>query len=111
MKKKEKERLKEDPFINFIEKIIDFFKKYKREMMIGLVACLLVIVVFVVISILKSQTITQENILYSEALKIKNSDTLNPEDKISQLEELNKKRASPQSFIYLQLHCILKTMN
>jgi outer membrane protein assembly factor BamD (BamD/ComL family) len=68
--------------------------------MIGLVTCLLVIIVFVVISILKSQTITQENKLYSEALKIKNSDTLNPEDKISQLEELNKKKGL-SSIIYL----------
>jgi len=92
MKKKDKEHLKEDPFINFIEKIIDFFKKFKREILIGLAACLLIVIVFVVISIFKSQAISQENEIYSEALKIKKSEILNPEDKISQLKKLENKK-------------------
>lgn len=92
MKKKEKEHLKEDPFINFIEKIIDFFKKFKKEILIGLAACSLIIILFVVIYIFRSHTIAQENKIYSAALNIKNSETLNPEEKIDQLEKLNNKK-------------------
>lgn len=91
MKKKEREHLKEDPFINFIENILAKLKQYKREILLALGLFAAVAVVIVVILFIRSQSLGEENRIYSQALSIKNSTTLTVDDKISQLSQLEVK--------------------
>ena len=91
MKKKEREHLKEDPFINFIENILAKLRQNKREILLAFGLFAAVAVVIVIILFFRSQSLGEENQIYSQALQIKNSTTLTVEDKISQLSQLDVK--------------------
>lgn len=102
MKRKERAHLKEDPFINFIEKILDKIRKYKREILFAVSICVALAIIIVVIVFLRSQSTSRENQLYTQALSIKNSKELNIDQKISRLKELKTKKgisASAHLFI------------
>ena len=88
MKKKEREHLKEDPFINFIESVLSKFQQYKREILMGLGMVAVVVIVFVLILFFRSHSHQRENGLYSEALAIRNSSTLTSDQKIEALAKL-----------------------
>lgn len=92
MKKKERARLKADPFINFIEKTLDTLKKFKKEILIGLSACVAIIALVLIFMFLKSRSASQENQLYARALEIKNSPTLSLQQKISSLSEIKPRK-------------------
>ena len=92
MKRKEREHLKEDPFQIFIEKVLNLFKKYRSEIIIGLAGAAAVIIIVVLIFFLKSSSISSENKLYSEALSIKESETLTIDQKIEQLSQIEIKK-------------------
>jgi predicted negative regulator of RcsB-dependent stress response len=88
MKKKERAHLKQDPFINFIEKILAVLKKFKKEISIGIVICITFAIVFFLILFFKSQSASRENQLYARSLDIMNSKILSVEKKITGLNEL-----------------------
>lgn len=91
MKKKEREHLKEDPFQQFIQKVLAFLRQYQKLIYIGVgvvVAAGIIIAALVVIQFL---SVGSENRLYAEALKIKNDETLSVEQKIEDLSQLHNK--------------------
>ena len=92
MKKKERAHLKEDPFINFIEKIVGKIRKFKREILFAVSICAVLAIIILIIVLFKSQSISRENQLYARALTIKNSENLDIDQKISQLKQLKNKK-------------------
>lgn len=88
MKKKERHHLKEDPFQVFIQHVLELLGKYKQEIYIGVGAVLLLIVVVVVIGLFRASSVSSENKIYSQAVNIKNNDTLTTDQKIEQLGKL-----------------------
>jgi outer membrane protein assembly factor BamD (BamD/ComL family) len=102
MKKKERAHLKEDPFINFIEKVIDKIKQFKKEIYFALGIILALAIILVVILFFKSRSISSDNQLFSQAQEIKNSSTLNREQKIEELSKL-KNRSGISSAIRLYI--------
>jgi len=102
MKKKERAHLKEDPFINFIEKVIDKIKQFKKEIYFALGIILALAIILLVIIFFKSRSISADNKLFSQALEIKNSSALNREQKIDELSKL-KNRSGISSAIQLYI--------
>jgi predicted negative regulator of RcsB-dependent stress response len=92
MKKKERAHLKEDPFINFIEGILDTLKKFKKELLIGLGVFIAIIALALIIMFFKSRSASQENQLYTRALDIQNSATLSLQQKISGLNDIKPRK-------------------
>lgn len=88
MKKKERHHLKEDPFQVFIQHVLEILGKYKQEIIIGVGAVLLLILVIVVIGMFRAGSVSSENKIYSQAVSIKNNDTLTIDQKIEQLGKL-----------------------
>lgn len=91
MKKKEREHLKEDPFQLFIENTVEILRKFKKEIFIGVVAVVCIVLVILLVTFLRSGSISTENRLYSQAMAIQNSTTLTLDQKIDQLSRLNIK--------------------
>ncbi|MEN8222742.1 MAG: tetratricopeptide repeat protein [Acidobacteriota bacterium] len=85
MKKSEREHLKEDPFANFIQLVIEKFNEFKREIVI--IAGVLVIIAIVIIAVLLLRTgsISKDNTNFASALEIWNSTTMTSEQKIEKL--------------------------
>jgi len=100
MKKKERAHLKEDPFINLFEKVIDKIRQFKREILFALGICLALGIIILIIIFFKSQSISNDNQLYSRALEIKNSTTLDSDQKIKELSQLEN-RSGISSAIHL----------
>ena len=100
MKKKERAHLKEDPFINFIEKVIDKIKQFKREILFTLGIFLALAIILLIVIFFKSQSIASDNRLFSQAMEIKDSSTLNADQKIDALSQL-KNRSGISSAIRL----------
>jgi tetratricopeptide (TPR) repeat protein len=92
MKRKEREHLKEDPFINFVEKVIEVFKKFKKVIFIGIGVFLAVVLVLVIIIYFKSTSVSNENELYSKAFSIKKSEILSSGEKLTKLRQLKTKK-------------------
>lgn len=91
MKKKEREHLKEDPFQHFIEKAYETLRKYQKMILIGIGAIVAVIIIIILVVFIKSNIASGENRTYSYALRIKNAEWLNVDQKIEKLAKLNSK--------------------
>lgn len=92
MKKKERAHLKEDPFQIFIEKTIGMLRRFKGKIFIGFTVVVAIVIIIVFVNFLRTGSISTENRLYSEALKIQNSTTLTLEQKIKKLTKLDSKK-------------------
>ena len=97
MKRKEREHLKEDPFKIFIEKIIEMLRKYKKVIYRSFAAAGAIAAIVLVVIFLQSSSVSRENRLYSEAMKIQNSETLNLDQKIEKLSQLDNKKGISSS--------------
>jgi len=91
MKRKEREHLKEDPFQLFIGGAIDLLKKYKKELLIGFGAALVLVLAIIVIGIVRTGSLAGENTVYSDALTIKNDAALTVDQKIEKMSALKDK--------------------
>lgn len=91
MKKKEREHLKEDPFQLFIENTVEMLRKFRKEILIGVGAVIGIVLVILLVIFLRSGSISSENRLYSQAMAIQDSTTLNLDQKIEQLSRLDTK--------------------
>lgn len=92
MKRKEREHLKEDPFINFVEKVIEVFKKFKKVIFIGMGVFFTFVLVVVIIIYFKSASVSNENELYAKAFSIKSSEILSSGEKLTKLKQLESGR-------------------
>ena len=97
MKRKEREHLKEDPFQIFIEKTIGILRKYKKVIYMGFVAAGAIAAIVLAVLFLQSSSVSSENRLYSEALKIQSSETLSLDQKIEKLSQLDNKKGISSS--------------
>ncbi len=90
MKRKEREHLKEDPFANFIQLVIEKFEKFRREIFI--ISGVLVVIVLIIIAVLllRSGSISKDNQNFASALEIWNSTTMTSDQKIEELSSLKK---------------------
>lgn len=91
MKKKEREHLKEDPFQLFIENTVEMLRKFRKEILIGVGAVIGIVLVILLVTFLRSGSISSENRLYSQAMAIQESTTLSLDQKIEQLSRLDTK--------------------
>jgi predicted negative regulator of RcsB-dependent stress response len=97
MKRTEREHLKEDPFQQFIENAIDILRQYKKYILIGVGIIAALIVIIVAVNFFHAQSVASENLIYSDALKIKNDKELDVEQKIEKLTKLETKNGLSSS--------------
>jgi len=106
MKRKEREHLKEDPFANFIESVIDKLNEFKKEILtvIGVIA--VIAIILIVILIIRSGSVEKDNRIFADALKIKNSSIFSIDEKIEKLSALEPKKgiSSSVSFFLASLY-------
>jgi outer membrane PBP1 activator LpoA protein len=92
MKRKEREHLKEDPFQQFIQKVLEILTRYKKEIFIGLGAAVALVVIVLVIALIRAGSVAKENKIYSDAINIQNNEKLSVDQKIEQLGKLKTKK-------------------
>jgi len=92
MKHKEKEHLRQDPLMHFMEKFIALFRKHKKEIfMAGAALGVVLLAVFGIIFV-NELSAGRENRLFSQAMQIKNDQTLTGAEKIERLLKLKTRR-------------------
>jgi hypothetical protein len=96
MKRKEKEHLKQDPFVDFIEKAIAFLKEFHRNILFVALAVVAVVVVVLALIVWNNASLAKDNQLFGAALKIKNS-AMTVQQKIDGLKSLRARRGASAS--------------
>jgi len=91
MKRKEREHLKEDPFVDFVGKIVEGFNKFKKWILFGGGVLIVIVLVIVIFIFFRSKSISNENDLYARAFSIKGSNTLSSGEKLTELKKLKPK--------------------
>ena len=92
MKRKEKEHLKADPFVNFVEKAITFLKNNRRLLLAGAGIALLLVIALLVVFFFTNLSAAGENKLYASAFSISGNTNMSIDQKISKLQELKFKK-------------------
>lgn len=88
MKRKEREHLKEDPFANFIQAVIEKFNDFKREILIILGVLVIIVLIIIAVLLLRSGSVAKDNQNFASALEIWKSTTLTSDQKIEELSSL-----------------------
>ncbi|MBN2345724.1 MAG: hypothetical protein JXO51_04975 [Candidatus Aminicenantes bacterium] len=91
MKKKEKEHLKDDPFIRFFEKAFTLFRSHRRRILMAAGVAVLAVLLLLAVMQVRRLSVAGENRLYAEAFRVRTSDTLSLEQKIAALEKMKFK--------------------
>lgn len=91
MKKQEREHLKADPFQEFIEKALEMLKKLKKPILAGVSVIAAIIIITLIITFFRHNSIKNDNKLYADALMVQQSATLTLDQKIQKLEGLEVK--------------------
>ena len=92
MKKKEKDHLKADPFINFFEKSIHYFLNNRRRILAAAGIAALAIVMLLAVFFFKNMSAASENKVYGEAFRVRNDEKMSVDQKIAKLQELKFKK-------------------
>ena len=92
MKRKEKEHLKADPFVNFIEKAIAFLKNNRRLILVGAGIAMLLVIILIAIFFFANLSAAGENKLYASAFSIRSNTSMSIDQKIAKLQELKFKK-------------------
>lgn len=92
MKRKEKEHLKADPFVHFVEKAITFLKNNRRLFLVGAGIALLLVIALLVVFFFTNLNTAGENKLYASAFSISGNTSMNIDQKITKLQELKFKK-------------------
>ena len=71
MKKEEREHLKEDLLVSFVEKNLKRMSKHKKPILIGIIAFFSLVILLTVISLLNAQSIKTESETYTRAVLIR----------------------------------------
>ena len=87
MKKVVKKQLKEDEFLTTVNKIIRFASKRKKELLAGLGAVVVIILIILGIRLIKTQQVKKESALLTDIFQLSTEILDNPE-KLTELEEL-----------------------
>jgi len=92
MKRKEKEHLKADPFVHFVEKAIAFFKNNRRLILVGAGIALLLVIALLAVFFFTNLSAAGENKLYASAFSIRSNASMSIDQKIAKLLELKFKK-------------------
>jgi len=92
MKRKEKEHLKADPFVHFVEKAITFLKNNRRLFLVGAGIALLLVIALLVVFFFTNLNAAGENKLYASAFSISGNTSMSIDQKITKLQELKFKK-------------------
>ncbi len=87
MKKKVKARLKTDEFVNLINKILEFLKSNKRELLIGASACIFIALIFLGVKYFQGVNARKQSVILGQILEIEEQLGENP-GKLAELEQL-----------------------
>jgi predicted negative regulator of RcsB-dependent stress response len=88
MKKKEKEHLKADPFVHFVEQAIAFLKNNLRPLLTGVAAVILIVLILLAIFLFRNLSSSGENKLYAEAFRVSHDAKMTVEQKIARLQDM-----------------------
>ena len=92
MKRKEKEHLKADPFVNFFENVITLFRNNRRLILAGAGIALLLVIALLIVVFFTNLSAAGENKLYASAFSIRSNTNMSIDQKISKLQELKFKK-------------------
>jgi len=102
MKKKEKEHLKADPFVHFMQQALAFIKGHRRPLLIGAGLAALAVLVLLAVFLFQRLSASGENRLYAEAFRVHNDAKLSLEQRITALQALQfKKGISAAGHLFL----------
>jgi predicted negative regulator of RcsB-dependent stress response len=102
MKRKEKEHLKADPFVNFVEKAITLLNNNRRPILAGAGIALLLVITLVAMFFFTNLSATGENKLYASAYGIRTDTSMSIDQKIAKLQELKfKKGISSAGWLFI----------
>ena len=91
MKRKEKEHLKADPFVNFVEKAVTFLNNNRRSLLAGAGIALLLVIALLAVFFFTNLSTARENKLYASAFSIRSNTSMSIDQKIAKLQELKFK--------------------
>jgi predicted negative regulator of RcsB-dependent stress response len=92
MKKKEKDHLKADPFVHFVEKTITFFRNNRRQIIAGAGIAALAVILLLAVFLFKNLSSAGENKIYAEAFRVRNDAKMSVDQKIAKLQEMKFKK-------------------
>lgn len=92
MKKKEKERLKTDPFVHFMQNALAFVKAHRRPLLLAAGAVVLAALLLLGALLLRNLSASGENALYAEAFRVRHDAAMSAEQKIAALEGMTFRR-------------------
>ncbi len=92
MKKKEKERLKNDPFVHFMQNALAFIKAHRRPLLLAAGAVALAVLLLLGALLLRNLSASGENALYAEAFRVRHDAAMSAEQKIAALEGMTFRR-------------------
>jgi hypothetical protein len=76
MKKKEKDHLKADPFVNFFEKTIAFFKNNRRQILAGTGIVALFAIILLAVFLYNNLSSAGENKVYAAAFHVRTAENM-----------------------------------
>jgi len=86
MKRKEKEHLKADPFVHFMQQALAFFKSNRRPLLIGAGVAVLAAVILLAVFLFNNLSSSGENRRYAEAFRVRHDEKMGVDQKISALQ-------------------------
>jgi len=92
MKRKEKEHLKADPFVNFVEKTIIFFKNNRHLILAGAGIALLLVIALLAVFFFTNLSAASESKLYANIFSIRSNTNMSIDQKIAKLQEFKFKK-------------------
>lgn len=92
MKRKEKEQLKADPFVHFMQQALAYVKGHRRPLLIGAGIVALGAVILLAVFLFRNLSSVGENKVYAEAFHVQNDAAQSPDQKIAALQKLKFKR-------------------
>jgi predicted negative regulator of RcsB-dependent stress response len=92
MKRKEKERLKSDPFVHFMQQALAWIKGHRRPLLIGAGAAALAAVALLAVLVFQNLSASGENRLYADVFRIQGDGKMSLAAKIAALEKLTLRR-------------------
>lgn len=88
MKKKEKEHLKADPFVHFIQQSLAYLKDHRRSFLQGAAAAALVVLALLAVLLVRGVRSSGENTRYAAAFRVRSDASLSADQKIAALRKM-----------------------
>ncbi len=110
MKRKEREHLKEDPFVEFIEKVLEKIRDYKKQILIATLIIVLLFITIITIVLINNHFVTKQNQALEKAMIIISNQDLSIDNKIKELQKIEYSNGIAQA-IDLQIASLFYEKN